>query len=115
LSRLEFLSDATIATIDIENDNTDAELKLLEKCSNASQDTKQFLVRELSSPNIIGMDLKKSIHPNSSVWYGQVKFDPLDSKENKAKFNFRINKKVIRDTYNFTFDVNTSRQFIIKD
>jgi hypothetical protein len=111
LSRLVFFKDYTEAAISISNDNTDDALELSEGDSSASQNDKHFAITDIQPSSLspkLGF-IKPNIPPRAFYNSGTIRFEPLDHTQNKAKFQFKIKRKPLHDSYNFTFDVNIAK------
>jgi hypothetical protein len=111
LNSLVFFKDYTEAYIRIANDNTDDELELSEGDSSASQNNKHFAITDIRPSSLspkLGF-IKPNISPKAFFNSGIIRFEPLDHTQSKAKFQFKIKRKPLHDSYNFTFDVNIAK------
>ena len=109
-SKVKFFKDYTEADISITNDNTDDELELSEGDSSASQNNKHFALTDVLSRFKNFPSLKPNIPPRDGFFRtGAIKFEPLDHTQNKAKFQFKIKRKPLHYSYDFTFDVNIAK------
>jgi hypothetical protein len=110
LGSLRFFKDYTEAHISIDNDNTDDELELSEGDSSASQNNEHFALTDVQ-PTGLGEKLfiKPNIPPKAFYNSGIIRFEPLDHTKSKAKFQFKIKRKPLHYSYDFTFDVNIAK------
>jgi hypothetical protein len=109
LDKLEFFKDYTEAHIAILNDNVDDELQLSESDSRASQNNKYFALTNVRPWGNWPAFLKPNIPPNSNYSLGIIKFEPLDSTKHNAKFQFKIKRKPLHNSYDFNFDVSIAK------
>jgi hypothetical protein len=111
LDKLEFFKDYTEAYISITNGNTDDKLELSEGDSRAYQpnNNKLFAPTEVRNLPTSFPSIKPNIPPKAFHRSGVIKFEPLDHTQRKAKFQFKIKRKPLHYSYDFTFDVNIAK------